>query len=100
NLELLLEAARAFPASPWWAEVGRLAAGILDSIDRDGWLCANPLRVESPGLMTGIAGIGYALLRLAEPEGVPSVLTLAPPNPVRPRPRCRSAKSGRRSRAV
>jgi hypothetical protein len=35
--------------------------------------------VESPGLMTGLAGIGYALLRLAEPHRVPSVLGLAPP---------------------
>jgi lantibiotic modifying enzyme len=29
--------------------------------------------------MTGLAGIGYGLLRLAEPEAVPSVLILAPP---------------------
>ena len=29
--------------------------------------------------MKGAAGIGYELLRLAEPEGVPSVLLLAPP---------------------
>jgi lantibiotic modifying enzyme len=29
--------------------------------------------------MTGIAGIGYGLLRLAEPRRVPSVLVLAPP---------------------
>jgi lantibiotic modifying enzyme len=35
--------------------------------------------IDSPGLMNGLAGIGYALLRLAEPERVPSVLTLAPP---------------------
>jgi hypothetical protein len=35
--------------------------------------------VESPGLMTGLAGIGYGLLRAADPECVPSVLTLSPP---------------------
>jgi lantibiotic modifying enzyme len=29
--------------------------------------------------MTGLAGIGYQLLRLAAPACVPSVLTLAPP---------------------
>jgi lantibiotic modifying enzyme len=29
--------------------------------------------------MTGLAGIGYGLLRLADPARVPSVLTLAPP---------------------
>jgi hypothetical protein len=30
-------------------------------------------------MMTGLAGIGYQLLRLAEPEQVPSVLLLKPP---------------------
>jgi lantibiotic modifying enzyme len=30
-------------------------------------------------LMTGLAGIGYELLRLAKPERVPSVLSLDPP---------------------
>jgi type 2 lantibiotic biosynthesis protein LanM len=78
NLELLLCAAREFPLSPWGAEVDPLAGGILNSIERDGWLCANPMNLESPGLMTGITGIGYQLLRLAEADRVPSVLSLAP----------------------
>jgi lantibiotic modifying enzyme len=52
---------------------------ILENIERDGWQCGNPLGVETPGLMTGIAGIGYGLLRLADPDRVPSVLTLQPP---------------------
>ena len=34
---------------------------------------------EPPGLMLGLAGIGYALLRVAAPERVPSILALAPP---------------------
>jgi type 2 lantibiotic biosynthesis protein LanM len=80
NLEFLLGAARAFPESSWQAEADRLMAQILSSIKHDGWLCGNPLAVESPGLMTGIAGIGYGLLRCAEPARVPSVLCLAPPN--------------------
>jgi hypothetical protein len=29
--------------------------------------------------MVGLAGIGYGLLRLADPRRVPSVLVLAPP---------------------
>jgi type 2 lantibiotic biosynthesis protein LanM len=80
NLEFVSEAARAFPESRWGADAGRLAASLLNSIARDGWLCANPLGVESPGLMTGLAGVGYGLLRLAEPARVPSVLTLAAAN--------------------
>jgi len=81
NLELLHEAARVWPESAWGKEARLLAAGILNSIKRDGWLCGNPLAVESPGLMTGLAGIGYGLLRCAEPARVPSVLSLAPPIP-------------------
>jgi type 2 lantibiotic biosynthesis protein LanM len=88
NLDLLLCAAREFPFSPWGAEVDSLAGGILDSIERDGWLCANPRNLPSPGLMTGLAGIGYMLLRLSKPEQAPSLLTLAPPGPRSPRPSC------------
>ncbi|MGO8790100.1 MAG: type 2 lanthipeptide synthetase LanM family protein [Terriglobia bacterium] len=79
NLELLQQASLKLGEPRWRAEAARLAAVVLDSIDSGGWLCGNPLRVESPGLMTGLAGIGYALLRLAEPHRVPSVLALAPP---------------------
>jgi lantibiotic modifying enzyme len=56
-----------------------MTAIIFESINRLGWLCGNPVKVESPGLMTGLAGIGFELLRLAEPLRVPSVLVLAPP---------------------
>ncbi|MBI0383848.1 hypothetical protein JBE27_48240, partial [Streptomyces albiflaviniger] len=38
-----------------------------------------PMGVTTPGLMTGSAGIGYGLLRVAAPERVPDVLTLAAP---------------------
>ena len=61
----------------------RIGAKLLESIDRHGPLCATPGGVETPGLMLGLAGIGYGLLRLAEPAAVPSVLALAPPAPGR-----------------
>jgi type 2 lantibiotic biosynthesis protein LanM len=79
NIELLSEYARVSGDLHCASEVVRLAGVILESIERDGWLCGLPSGVESPGLMTGLAGIGYGLLRLAAPERVPSVLTLAPP---------------------
>jgi type 2 lantibiotic biosynthesis protein LanM len=79
NLELLLQASLVLDKPEWHFQVERIAAMILDSFDRYGWLCGNPQRVESPGLMTGLAGIGYGILRLAEPSRVPSVLVLAPP---------------------
>jgi lantibiotic modifying enzyme len=79
NLELLMQAGDALDDPHCRAEVDRVGAMILESIERDGWRCGVPLGIESPGLMTGLAGIGYGLLRLAEPALVPSVLTLEPP---------------------
>jgi lantibiotic modifying enzyme len=43
-------------------------------------LCGVPNGVETPGLMTGITGIGYELLRLAAPTQVPSLLIMEPPH--------------------
>ncbi|WP_414551982.1 type 2 lanthipeptide synthetase LanM family protein [Anabaena sp. CCY 0017] len=79
NLELLLQASLTLDDPQWKTQVDRFAAIILESIDQHGWLCGVPLGVETPGLMTGLAGIGYELLRLAAPESVPSVLGLEPP---------------------
>ena len=79
NLELLLQASQTLDVPQWSVEVERIATTILTSIDQQGWRCGVPLEVETPGLMTGLAGIGYGLLRLAEPRRVPSVLTLEPP---------------------
>jgi lantibiotic modifying enzyme len=79
NLELLLQASEALNDPQWRHQVNRLASMVLESIDKNGWLCGSPLGIESPGLMTGLAGIGYGLLRLAEPMRVPSVLVLEPP---------------------
>ncbi len=54
-------------------------AMILDSIEQQGCITGLPLGIESPGLMTGLAGIGYGLLRAAFPGKLPSVLLLEPP---------------------
>ena len=79
NADLLVEAAVKLDSEFWRERVRSLAGVILESINSNGWLCGVPRGVETPGLMTGLAGIGYGLLRLAEPESVPSVLVLAPP---------------------
>ena len=79
NLELLLQASLRLDAPRWTTEVKRLSSAIVDTIATQGWLSGVPLGVESPGLMTGLAGIGYALLRLAVPTRVPSVLVLEAP---------------------
>jgi type 2 lantibiotic biosynthesis protein LanM len=79
NLDFLQLAAERLDAGRWRPEVERHAAAVLDSIEDHGWLCGVALGVETPGLMTGLAGIGYGLLRLAAPEHVPSLLVLEPP---------------------
>ncbi len=79
NLEALALAAEIL-APPGLADrVGRLSGGVLASIREHGWRCGLLGVGEVPGLMLGIAGIGYGLLRLGAPERVPSVLRLALP---------------------
>ncbi len=80
NLEFLLQAGQMQQHERWRAEAYRLASPIVERVGRHEWLCGTPLSVDSPGLMTGLAGIGYGLLRLAMPARVPCVLTLDPPN--------------------
>ena len=56
----------------------RRAGLVLAAVQQYGPQCGTPRAVPSPGLLTGLAGIGYGLLRLAFPERVPSVLLLEP----------------------
>jgi lantibiotic modifying enzyme len=56
----------------------RRTALLLGALDEHGARCATPGGVPSPGLLTGLAGIGHGLLRRGFP--VPSVLLLEPPS--------------------
>ncbi|MEV6615025.1 type 2 lanthipeptide synthetase LanM family protein [Streptomyces sp. NPDC051051] len=60
-------AARALP---------RYSGQVLALVETQSHHCATPDHVPSPGLLTGLSGIGYGLLRLAHPETVPSLLLL------------------------
>lgn len=80
NLETLLVAAYTLGTEQYREHLERIATRLVTSIDAHRWVMGVPLNVETPGLMSGLAGIGYALLRLAQPEHVPSVLLLAPPS--------------------
>ncbi|HEV2376355.1 MAG TPA: type 2 lanthipeptide synthetase LanM family protein [Streptosporangiaceae bacterium] len=51
---------------------------ILDTVNRHVPYCGTPGGVPTPGLMNGLAGIGYGLLRLGFADRVPSVLLLEP----------------------
>ncbi|WP_307534056.1 type 2 lanthipeptide synthetase LanM family protein [Streptomyces sp. V3I8] len=62
------------------AEALSLRTGqVLGLVEAQSHRCATPDHVPSPGLLTGLSGIGYGLLRLAHPETVPSVLLLGHP---------------------
>ena len=78
NLDFLLQACQATGSRELAAKVNELTNQIIASMKKYGWLCGVPLAVESPALMNGLAGICYGLLRMAEPERVPSVLALSP----------------------
>jgi lantibiotic modifying enzyme len=79
NLELVREAGRLLGDPGLTAEADRLAARILTRIEAGDLRCGARPKTESLGLMVGIAGIGYGLLRAASPARVPSVLLLETP---------------------
>ncbi|GAA3462380.1 type 2 lanthipeptide synthetase LanM family protein [Saccharothrix longispora] len=54
----------------------RRAGLVLGVLDQYGAHCGTPGGVPSAGLLTGLSGIGYGLLRLGFPDRVPSVLLL------------------------
>jgi lantibiotic modifying enzyme len=79
NLELLIQARMVLRTDYLDERLTWAANVIYESIQQHGCLSGVPKGVETPGLMVGLAGIGYELLRLAEPQRVPSVLSLGLP---------------------
>jgi type 2 lantibiotic biosynthesis protein LanM len=79
NLEVVTLAAEWVGRPDWCERATRIAGGILAGIREHGWLFGIPGRTEPLGMMIGLAGIGYGLLRLAAPERVPSVVILEGP---------------------
>jgi lantibiotic modifying enzyme len=78
NAELLLQAADALNRPDLTEAARRHISAAVDSAKGHGWVCGTPLGVETPGLMVGLAGTGYGILRMAAPDIVPAVLALAP----------------------
>ncbi|HEX5533571.1 MAG TPA: type 2 lanthipeptide synthetase LanM family protein [Actinomycetales bacterium] len=79
NAELLLTAARTLDRPRDHEALERATSEIVASLEANGPVTGVPQGVETPGFMTGLAGMGYELLRLAEPGKVPAALVLAPP---------------------
>lgn len=61
-----------------------LAGALLEEVERDGLRCSGPGGVEVPGLLTGLAGAGWAWLALGAPASITkpdTLLALMPPRP-------------------
>ncbi|MFI7673270.1 type 2 lanthipeptide synthetase LanM family protein [Actinophytocola sp. NPDC049390] len=58
--------------------LSRRIGPVLELLRRHGPVCGTPGSTPTPGLLTGFAGIGYGMLRLAAPRDVPPVLLLRP----------------------
>ncbi|RKN64183.1 type 2 lanthipeptide synthetase LanM family protein [Paenibacillus ginsengarvi] len=75
NLDVLLVCAKAMNDASLYEQVYHRASQSLDYARKHGWQCDVPAQADAPGFMVGLAGIGYALLRLSNPE-LPSILAL------------------------
>jgi type 2 lantibiotic biosynthesis protein LanM len=77
NLELLMKYDAQFPdvAADHWQHA---ATRLLNEGKRE-WRTGSVVGHDLLGFMTGLAGIGYGLLRIADPHNVPSVLMLELP---------------------
>jgi len=80
NAEALLYAAEILdPSKRSLCEtVGRAGIARYEQSERP-WPCGVLNGGETPGLMLGLAGIGYFFLRLHDPMGTPSVMIIRPP---------------------
>lgn len=85
--DVLLDAALAADDPAPWRRLARAAAAALrdDARRPEGWRCGIPGGWACPGLMLGLAGIGWTQLRCHDPTGVPSVWRLSDQPPVKPR---------------
>jgi len=78
NYALILGATRTTHTALTSADHDTIASHVLESIAHRGVQCGIPRGIETPGLLTGLAGIGLGLLRMGGHEVV-DVLTLTLP---------------------
>jgi type 2 lantibiotic biosynthesis protein LanM len=80
NLELPILASQRLRREDWRLAAIERAERVLDRTQLNGdWIdgVGTVVHRAAPGLMLGLAGIGFQLLRLAVPDSVPSILALA-----------------------
>ncbi len=76
NLEMVVSAADYLNDQSLQREAEHVAMQVLKSVQNNGYRCGSAFDRELLGLMLGLAGIGYGLLRFYNPQQVPSVLLL------------------------
>ena len=76
NLELLIEASRQLGPEYRPGQYEDMCDQVISDIEEGQWRCGVPMGAETPGLLTGLAGIGYGLLRIWNADRVPSVLLM------------------------
>lgn len=83
NCETLIYGAQILGRPEWLRRAEEIALQEIETCaaQRVPWPCGTYGSVEVPGLMLGLAGIGYFYLRLADPAGTPSVLIPLPDPP-------------------
>jgi len=67
------------------AAVATVTAEVVARLQNGEYKTGVTLVIDQPGMMLGLAGIGYGLLRAYDPAGVPSILTLSCPSPLEAR---------------
>lgn len=78
-IDLFVDAWRTTEDTGWMALAGSLADTMINDGRRpQGWRSGIPGGAPAPGLMLGSAGIGWALLRVAQPDRVPSGWRIGP----------------------
>ena len=83
NVDILLQASRVLKKPTRWKQIAYEQANYIANSAPDGaWRFENIVNVDPPGLMTGLAGVGYVLLRLADASRIPCLLALEPPRAV------------------
>jgi type 2 lantibiotic biosynthesis protein LanM len=79
NLEPLLVARGDPDFETYSSQLQGLFEQVLEALVSDGWNSLLPNQTLGLGLMTGLSGVGYSLLRFHNSIGIPSVLTLDGP---------------------
>ena len=77
--DLLIEASRILHDVNYRLSAEMIGASGIDRFRKDNlpWPCGADGDGETPGLMNGLAGIGYVYLRLYDPTKIPSLLLLS-----------------------